>query len=278
METHMALPRTASFGYAAPEQLCPDPQKRMVDERSDLYSLGKTLYAILGGQCPDRPPYGTVDLHRLNGAVPVGICRIVEKCCAVKREKRYQTAAAVQRALENYEKVQKNRNRLWKGAIGLFLTALCFAAWEFAGSIMERSDTGGVHKGIAWTLAAWVLGKMICSVFYRDRQKWEMKKSVVRTLKKQGIFFGVLLGLCLSLPLPGSEVRGTVPPKVILRDGNMRKLLVRQGGVLEAEDSIFMELDPNLFDTEQIYRISVICREEEGETTRLEFAYCPKEK
>ena len=277
-EEQMTVPRTASFGYAAPEQLCPDPQKRAVDERSDLYSLGKTLYAILGGQCPDRPPYGAASLHRVNGTVPVGLCRIVEKCCETKAERRYQTAKAVQLALENYEKVQNKRRWWWRMVLALFLISLGIAAWEFAGWMLEKHDFGRLQKGIAWMIVSWFFQKINRSVFAGNRQNWEMKKSVVRTLKKQGTMLGLVLLLCWSLPVSGNAAQEQARGTVILRDEKMRKLLIREGSVLECEDSIFLELNPKLFEQERIYRISVVCQEDDGEKNSLEFTYCPKQK
>jgi serine/threonine-protein kinase len=87
-----------TFDYISPEQ-ARDP--RDVDVRSDLYSLGCTLFHMLTG----RPPFpgGTVlqkllqhqeeppaDVRSLNPGVPVELAAIIAKLMAKERERRYQ--------------------------------------------------------------------------------------------------------------------------------------------------------------------------------------------
>jgi serine/threonine protein kinase len=87
-----------TFDYISPEQ-ARDP--RDVDVRSDLYSLGCTLFHMLTG----RPPFpgGTVlqkliqhqeeppaDVRSLNPDVPVEMAAIIAKLMAKERDRRYQ--------------------------------------------------------------------------------------------------------------------------------------------------------------------------------------------
>ena len=88
-----------SFDYISPEQ-ARDP--RDVDVRSDLYSLGCTLFHMLSG----RPPFpgGTVlqkliqhqeeapvDVRTLNPRVPAELAAIIGRLMAKDRDRRYQT-------------------------------------------------------------------------------------------------------------------------------------------------------------------------------------------
>ena len=88
-----------TFDYISPEQ-ARDP--RDVDVRSDLYSLGCTLFQMLTG----RPPFpgGTVlqkliqhqeeppaDVRTLNPQVPVELSATIAKLMAKDRDRRYQT-------------------------------------------------------------------------------------------------------------------------------------------------------------------------------------------
>jgi eukaryotic-like serine/threonine-protein kinase len=88
-----------TFDYISPEQ-ARDP--RDVDVRSDLYSLGCTLFHMLTG----RPPFpgGTVlqkliqhqeeapaDVRTLNPAVPIELAGIIARLMAKDRDRRYQT-------------------------------------------------------------------------------------------------------------------------------------------------------------------------------------------
>jgi eukaryotic-like serine/threonine-protein kinase len=96
-----------TMDYIAPEQ-CEDPGK--VDARSDIYSLGCTLYFCLAG----RPPFagGTaqekIQRHRhdeppaipqFNPAVPPGFIGLVRKMMAKNPEQRIATASEVQAKL-----------------------------------------------------------------------------------------------------------------------------------------------------------------------------------
>ncbi|MEJ7636703.1 MAG: serine/threonine-protein kinase [Singulisphaera sp.] len=96
-----------TFDYISPEQ-ARDP--RNVDVRSDLYSLGCTLFYLLTG----RPPFpeGTVlqkllhhqedtppDVRALNPKVPANLASIVEKLMAKDRDRRYQTPEQLVRDL-----------------------------------------------------------------------------------------------------------------------------------------------------------------------------------
>jgi serine/threonine protein kinase len=103
-QTGMTL---GTFDYISPEQ-ARDP--RDVDVRSDLYSLGCTLYYMLAG----RPPFpdGTVlqkliqhqeepppDVRAANPAVPADLASTVLKLMAKDRERRYQSPEALVRDL-----------------------------------------------------------------------------------------------------------------------------------------------------------------------------------
>ncbi len=96
-----------TFDYISPEQ-ARDP--RDVDVRSDLYSLGCTMFHMLTG----RPPFpeGTVlqkllqhqeepapDVRTLNPSVPPDLAAIILKLMAKDRDRRYQTPEQLVRDL-----------------------------------------------------------------------------------------------------------------------------------------------------------------------------------
>jgi serine/threonine-protein kinase len=96
--------------YAAPEQ---SKDLRRADIRSDLYSLGCTLYQALSGQVPF--PGGTVlekllrheieepaPLERLRPDAPAPVCAIVRTLMAKKPGDRYQTPADAAAALARF--------------------------------------------------------------------------------------------------------------------------------------------------------------------------------
>ena len=72
-------------GYAAPEQF----GRAQTDARTDIYSLGVTVYHLLTGKSPYEPPYDFVPVRQLNGALSHGIEYILGKCIQSEPENRY---------------------------------------------------------------------------------------------------------------------------------------------------------------------------------------------
>jgi serine/threonine protein kinase len=109
--------------YMAPEQT--GRMNRSIDSRSDLYSLGVTLYQMLTGSLPftASDPLEWVHCHiarhpappheRVN-SVPASVSAIVMKLLAKTPEERYQTSAGVERDLRR-----------------------CHGEWEAHGSIAD---------------------------------------------------------------------------------------------------------------------------------------------
>ena len=89
-----------SVHYLSPEQA----RGGYSDERSDIYSLGVTLYEMLSGQVPFAGDNSVsvallhiqseaVPVRELNPEVPLSVDKIIQKCMQKKPERRYQTAA-----------------------------------------------------------------------------------------------------------------------------------------------------------------------------------------
>jgi len=88
-----------SVHYLSPEQA----RGGYSDEKSDIYSLGVTLYEMLSGQVPFAGDNSVsvallhiqseaVPVRELNPDVPLSVDKIIQKCMQKKPERRYQTA------------------------------------------------------------------------------------------------------------------------------------------------------------------------------------------
>ncbi len=90
-----------THGYAAPEQY---NGNRQTDARTDIYSLGVTLYHLVTGHDPCLPPYG---LTTLPSTLSPKLDQIIKRCTALQPESRYQTVAELKNDLENISNTQK---------------------------------------------------------------------------------------------------------------------------------------------------------------------------
>jgi len=92
--------------YAPLEQIL----RQGTDARSDLYSLGATLYHLLTGTPPiDAPtrdarieggkPDPLLPVQQLNPQVPSGVAGVIHQAMAIRRKDRFQSAAIMRRSL-----------------------------------------------------------------------------------------------------------------------------------------------------------------------------------
>lgn len=84
-------------GYAAPEQY----GTSQTDARTDIYSLGVTMYHLLTGKSPNEPPYEFRPLRELNSGFSEGIEHIVNKCVQNDPINRYQSVDELLYDLDN---------------------------------------------------------------------------------------------------------------------------------------------------------------------------------
>ncbi|MCB0081960.1 MAG: hypothetical protein KDE47_13555, partial [Caldilineaceae bacterium] len=91
--------RALTPGYAPIEQY-----EGGTDARSDIYSLGATLYALLSGKAPPSATGLAVGkplppLHGINGNTSPRLAAVIQRAMALRPEARYQSAAEMHTAL-----------------------------------------------------------------------------------------------------------------------------------------------------------------------------------
>jgi serine/threonine protein kinase len=228
-ETHLTAGGTilGTPAFASPEQLRCDE----LDVRSDIYSVGATLYYLLCGRAPfeesnvvkllttiveQKPP----SPRELRPQVPKGLAAIVMRCLAKNRDGRFDAYASLTRELQAFGSTATTPAtlglRFLAGAID-FLT-LGVVASPF--NILLVSRTPDSFLGIAvlalmfqvlyfsllegfWGAS---LGKAVCGlrVVGPERQA----PGVLRALRRASVFFFVFSSpsLIFSLLVPGFRV------------------------------------------------------------------------
>ena len=82
-------------GYAAPEQYDSSP----TDPRTDIYSLGATMFHMLTGVSPEKVNIVEASLRRLKPGISAGTDYIVNKCLRKKPYERYNNVIELKDAL-----------------------------------------------------------------------------------------------------------------------------------------------------------------------------------
>lgn len=75
-------------GYAAPEQLMGTAQS---DIRTDIYSLGATMYYIITGIDMGKPPFELTPVHLVRSGIEPWLEHIVMRCMQKNPDSRYQS-------------------------------------------------------------------------------------------------------------------------------------------------------------------------------------------
>lgn len=110
-------------GYAAPEQY----GSHQTDERTDIYSLGVTLYHLATGKGPSDPPYEIKPVREINPLLSEGFEIIINKCTEQDPNLRYQSIEELIYDIENIHKLNSAYKKIVrKKFIKLSATVLSF--------------------------------------------------------------------------------------------------------------------------------------------------------
>jgi eukaryotic-like serine/threonine-protein kinase len=197
-------------GFASPEQL----RGEALDVRSDIYSVGATIYYLLTGKAPFDDPDLTTMMTRVatepppaltiaRPDIPSRLGSVVAKCLAKKPGDRYATYAALRSALEPFRSASVTPGPLGRrflagfvdsyaarvpvmplnmylGARGLELTSLNTVLW----SLVPGLICAIVYYTILEGRFGWSVGKLIFNLRVVDRAETApgYRRALVRTL------------------------------------------------------------------------------------------------
>lgn len=135
-------------GYAAPEQYGGHGQ---TDPRTDIYTLGATMYHLLTGHNPSLPPYEMYPIRRWNRMLSSGLEEIVIKCTQRNPADRYQSCAELMYALEHYteldEEYKKKQMRKWRAFVASCALSVVSLASCVGFRFAESSATSSSYEG-----------------------------------------------------------------------------------------------------------------------------------
>lgn len=112
-------------GYAAPEQFQDNHQQ--TDPRTDIYNLGATMYHLVTGKNPSKPPFKFLPIRQVDRTLSSGLESIILKCVASDPNERYQTVDDLEFALEHYQELEVETIKQKSSAYHKWVTLGCVA-------------------------------------------------------------------------------------------------------------------------------------------------------
>lgn len=130
-------------GYAAPEQFGGMGQ---TDERTDIYSLGATMYRLVTGHNPSEPPYEMYPITHWNPRLSTGLEGIIAKCTSKDPKSRYQSVQEVRYALEHYRDLDLDSIRRYRRNLRILLAAGGMTVMLFGASGVSYAAADHMQK------------------------------------------------------------------------------------------------------------------------------------
>jgi eukaryotic-like serine/threonine-protein kinase len=123
--------------YAAPEQI----SGKQSDARTDIYSLGVTLYNLVTGKSLNEPPFELKPIRYWDPSLPEGLEHIILKCTKSEPNDRYQSCEELSYDLLNI-------NKLTRGYKKKLMKSLALALVPFALFITFTTSTVVGYTGM----------------------------------------------------------------------------------------------------------------------------------
>lgn len=134
-------------GFAPPEQYGGTAQ---TDARSDVYSLGATMYNLLTDKSPAEPPYEMLPVRQVRPELSQGIERIVARATQANPEDRYQDCAEMAYDLAHYQEqdsaARGRLKRVWHTFVGLAAATVAALVIGVSGTVGRLAVTDGDYS------------------------------------------------------------------------------------------------------------------------------------
>lgn len=128
-------------GYAPPEQY-----NGRTDKRSDIFSLGMTMYSLITGRDPIKGDI-YVPVRQIDRSLSEGIELIIDKCVQPAAKDRYQSCEELLRDLEHPNLLTDSNKRQMQRRIRVFKTSVAFMIlFTSAGTIFRFIGTDRNNK------------------------------------------------------------------------------------------------------------------------------------
>ena len=177
-------------GYAAPEQ---SKSGNICDLRSDIYSMGKTMYYMLTGLNPSQIPKDRLrPIREIDSSISVGLEKIVDKCCKENPDDRYQSCEELMYALQNYKTLDENYKLKLKKKVysvsALFVAGIILISSSFIPLNLYRSQIRDQYNTL-YTIATQSnrIGDYV-AVLDVDATKVEPYLGIIESIKVDGSF------------------------------------------------------------------------------------------
>lgn len=113
--------------YAAPEQIA----GKQSDKRTDIYSLGVTLYHLVTGKSLSEPPFEIRPIRTWDPSLPEGLEYIIQRCTQIEPDERYQEVVELAHDLNQINKLtQGYKKHLIKKLAYFLFPAVLFVTFS----------------------------------------------------------------------------------------------------------------------------------------------------